>query len=281
MKLIKKLLAILMASIMVFGLLACGQEATTPTNPVSGEEGDPRIAGMVVFSSDASVGINYDAEGMVLSISGISPEGDILAQSVGAVEGLTCSDLVAKLTDESAKQALLSTTVIIKQSFGSALPGSNFLETLVSAIEAAAEEASAIIDVIMISAEQLDENGYINLETSKTIMLSKLGLQSASTFDGTPSPDTNGDYMFYIAEGDLEGTFLLNAVTGLVTELSEEDLRQMEGMGEAEIPEEETNFDNLPTTEGEATTGATEAVTEPVDATEATTEATEATEAQA
>lgn len=264
MKTTKKLLAILMAAAMVLCLLACGNEPAEQTGSQDGEAlSDPRVYGMLVFSTDASVSINYDSEGLVLGLEGNNAEGIVLVENYEDYLGKSCSDVVTELMNKSAEYATVTQNVIVKQSYGSALPGTNFLENIVSEAQAAADAADVITNVIMITAEDLDENGYISLEMAKTIVLSKLGLESAATFDGDPSPDTNGDYMFYLEEGDVKGTFLLNAITGIVQELSEEDLRLLEGeYGEEEIPTEETNFDNLPAessaSEAETTTGAQE-----------------------
>lgn len=282
MKTAKKLLAILMAAVLVLGLVACNKAPAGQTGNENNEFEDPRMIGMLVFGCEAAVNVSYDNEGMVLAIEAANTEGEILTEGFADVEGKSCADLVAELIDLASKNAQITENVIIKQSFGSEVPNDTFLDSLATSAKDAVAAVGAVTNVVTISAAQLDENGYIGAESVKTIMLNKLGADSASTFSCESSPDINANFLVYIEAGEVRGSFYVNGITGAVAELTEEDLQMLEGNpGEENIPyEEETDFDNLPTEP--PATQATEptnnqAATEPVDATEATTEATEAT----
>lgn len=278
MKITKKILAFLLAVTMILALAACGKKPVEQPNKPGVDEDDPRMIGMLVLSTEAVVNVSYDQEGNVLAMEGSNTEGADLIGEMSEYEGKPCADILASLLKAAAAKNLVLETVVLKQSFGSTLPNDKFLDELVSKVQAAADADNVITSVIAVGADKLDENGYINLDTAKTILLQKLGLEKASTLDGVPTPDGNGEYMIYLQEGDLSGTFMVHAVTGLTRQLTEDELRQIEGVGDEEIPADvEENIDNLPTEEGvsDETTAATEVtVTEP-------SEPVETTEAQA
>lgn len=261
MKTTKKILAILLAVTMILALAACGKKPVEQTSKPGVDEEDPRMIGMLVFSTEAVVNISYDQEGNVLAMEGHNTEGVDLVGEMSDYEGKPCADIIATLLKSAASKSLVLETVVIKQSFGSNLPNDKFLDDLVSKAQAAADTDNVITNVIAVGTDKLDENGYINLDTAKTILLQKLGLDKASTLDGVPTPDGNGEYMIYLEEGNLTGTFMVNAITGLTRQLTEDELREMEGVGEEDIPADvEENFDNLPTEE--AASGETTAATE-------------------
>lgn len=245
----KKFLAMLMALVMVLGLAACGQKGKQNSQQ-NVDTSNSRIVGMLVFSTEASLNISYNDQGMVLALEGTNAKGIALAEAFPDCVGMTCSDLVVELLKKSASENTLAENVILKQSFGSALPDADFLNTLVSKAQAAADEADIITNVIQIPAENLDENGYINVDAVKTILLNKLSLEKAAILDCVPTPDINGEYMLYVEDGEIVGTFMVNAVTGITRQLTEEELRELEGIsGEEEIPVEEEGIDVLPTEE--------------------------------
>lgn len=247
----KKIIAFLIAIVMVVGLAACSKEPAPvdPTFEGSGEVSDPRVVGMLVFSTDASVNINYDDQGLVISAEAANAEGTALLEAFTDVLGMPCADLVVDMLNKSATDGTLTEVVMLKQSYGSVLPSENFLTDLAAKVQSAADEASMVTTVIQVPVENLDENGYINLDTAKTILLQKLGLEKASTLDGAPAPNSDGNYMLYLEEGDLAATFLLNAVTGIVREMTEDELRELEGItGEEMIPVETTSGDYIPVT---------------------------------
>lgn len=264
----KRFLAILMAVVMVLGLAACGQKGAQNSQH-NGDASNTRVVGMLVFSTDASLNISYNDQGTILALEGTNDEGITLAEAFPDCVGMTCGDLVAELIKKCASQNTLTENVILKQSFGSKLPGADFLNDLVSKAQAAADEANMTTNVIQIPAENLDENGYINVDTAKTILLNKLGLEKAAILDCVSTPDVNREYMLYVEDGEIAGTFMVNAVTGITRQLTEEELRELEGVsGEEEIPVEEEGIDVLPTEENTEPTTPTEAApSDPADVT--------------
>ena len=243
MKNTKKILAILVSAVMLLGLLAaCEQNnPAKPTMPGDNID-DPRTNGMLVLSTDASVNISYDEEGLVMSIEGTNAQGVALAEAYTEFLGKSCADVVKDLVAASVEDDSFVKNVIVKQAIGSALPGTNFLDTIVSEAQAAVDGAGAQGAVILVAEENLDTDGYINLETAKKILLSHLGVESTTSFDGDPVP-SDGSYTFYLVADKIDGYFTVDAVTGIAAELSEEDLLIQEGGVDESIPEDPTTDD--------------------------------------
>lgn len=239
----KKILAVLMSAMLLLGILAgCNAEpaATDPTNKVS----TPIAAGMLVLNAEASINISYDADGLVLNIEAADDNGSIVAGEYDAFLGKTCTDAVCDLITGANRSGFLteeSTYIMIKQALGSALPGSTFLETIVKDAEATLAAAGLDAVVILVTEENLDENGYIDLETAKALMLAYIARDSFDTLDGTTAP-IDGAYGFAVTVGDMEGHYIIDAVTG--------DVFEGELEGAFEDPElDDSDVGELPTDE--------------------------------
>lgn len=216
----KKFLAVLMSAILLLAILAgCGNETpdtTEGTNPVA----TPIAAGMLVLNANGTVNISYDADGLVLDIEGADDNGSILVGEYTDFLGKSCSEVICDLIGNSIVLGHMDQDVLcvmIKQAVGSALPGSTFLETIQKDAEAAIAAGNSKAKVILLTEENLDEQGYINLESAKALMLAYLGLETFDTLDGTIAP-INGLYGFSVIAGDLEGDYIVDAVTGGVFE---------------------------------------------------------------
>ncbi|MBR4863639.1 MAG: hypothetical protein IKU07_03620 [Oscillospiraceae bacterium] len=216
----KKILAILMSAVLLLGLFAgCGEkapEATEGTKPAT----NPVAAGMLVLNVNGAVNVSYDADGLVLNLEGADINGEVLAGEYSDYLGKSVSEVICDLIVNSKMAGFLLpevSCVVIKQAVGSALPGATFLETIEKDAEAAIASAELTAELVMLTEDNLDEDGYINLESAKGILLASLALDSFDTIDGTVSP-IDGMYGFTITAGDLEGDFIVDAVTALVVE---------------------------------------------------------------
>ncbi len=255
MKMTKKILAILLSAVLVLSLLAaCSKKEEGPAaqsgNNDSTEAANDVPVGMLVFCTDASLSLQYNAEGIVVSVEANNADGTILLETTDDVVGLSCVDAVAAMTNYAIECGTLSNNLIIKQSVGSNVLSDDFLQTLVEAAEKAAAAQNVTANIIAISVDDLDENGYISVASAKEIVMGLMGVESLDSFDGDDSVDASGEYLFYVTAGDVQTAFVVHGIFGLCTELSEDDLRLQVGEpGEPEDPafEETEPFDNLPT----------------------------------
>ena len=173
----KKILAILMSAIMLLGLLAgCGAkapEATEGTNaPVN-----PVAAGMLVLNVNGAVNVSYDADGLVMNLEGADINGEVLVGEYVDYLGKSASEVICDLITSSKMAGFMLPEVnyvVVKQAVGSALPGATFLETIEKDAEAAIAAAELTAELIMLTEDNLDEDGYINLESAKGILLAAL-----------------------------------------------------------------------------------------------------------
>lgn len=216
----KKILAILMSAVLLLGLLAgCGTktpDATEDTQPVA----TPVAAGMLVLNVNGALNISYDSDGLVLNVEGADENGSAIAGEYTDYLGKSCSDVVCDLIANSKLAGFLineSHYAVIKLAVGSALPGATFLETITMNAEAAIANAELTAQLIVLTEENLDEDGYIDLESAKKLLVASQGLESFDTLDGTVTP-INGMYGFSMTAGSLDADFIVDAVTGVVVE---------------------------------------------------------------
>ena len=254
----KKILAVMISVMMLLGVFtACGNQAGT--GETTGVPGTPVAAGMLVLNANAAVNISYDADGLVLSIEGIDNNGSALVGEYTNYLGKTVTEAVCDLIGNSFVSGMMEEEgnyIMIKQAIGSALPGSNFLENIVKDAEGAVSATGSAAAVILVTEENLDENGYIDLETAKLLMLAHLALDSYDTLDGTVTP-IEGFYGFTITAGDLTGSYIIDAVTGDVFE-GELEGAEVDPTEANDEPAEETAVDETNAQSTEAAPVATE-----------------------
>lgn len=217
----KKFLTVLMSAVLLLGILAgCNTNQPSGTDATGSAVSTPVAAGMLVLNANASVNISYDDEGLVLNVEGADDDGSSLAGEYTDYLGKSCSEAVCDLIGNSKVVGFLNDEanyVMIKLAVGSALPGATFLETIQKDAEAAIAQAESNAKLVFLTEENLDDEGYINLESAKQLMLAHLALESFDTLDGTTEP-INGVYGFAVTAGELEGDFIVDAVTGDVFE---------------------------------------------------------------
>ena len=263
----KKFIAVLLSAVMLLGLLAgCGAQTPAPET-TEGTYATPMAAGMVVLYANAAVNVSYDADGLVLSIEGVDDYGSALAGEYEDYLGKSCSEVVCDLIGNSFIQGLMTNEnnyVMIKLAVGSAMPGSTFMESMQKDAEAAIAEAGSTAKLVVLTTENLDAEGYIDLESAKALMLAALALDGFDSLDGAAAP-SEGAYTFTITAGALAGTFKIDAVTGAVYEGEPESNEFEEEDVDVDLDVNVTTepfVDTAPATTAAASTEATESAGE-------------------
>ena len=215
----KKLLAIFLSAILLLGIFAGCSNQTD--DPISTENTVPTpiAAGMLVLNAGASVNISYDSDGLVLNVEGADESGSVVVGEYLDYLGKATSDAVCDLIGLCGLSGYLNAEngfVLIKQAMGSALPSDTFLETIATDAESAVKEYSPA-RVLLFTEENLDKDGYINLESAEQLLLAHLVLDSFDTLAGSTEP-VEGLYGFAVTASDMEARFIVDAVTGAVCE---------------------------------------------------------------
>lgn len=221
---LRKLFAVLMSAVLLLGLLAgCNSSGAGSTESTSGTEdtsvATPIASGLLVVNANGAVNVSYDKDGLVLELEGIDENGIELVGEYENYLGESCSDVVCTLIKSSSAAGYLaeSNYVVIKQAVGSQLPGTNFMDELTTDAQAALDTVNSSAALMVITEEDLDDDGYINLETAKALTLAHLKLENFDLFDGSAAP-VDGVYGFNVTAGTLDVDLLVDAVTGAVWE---------------------------------------------------------------
>ena len=293
----KKILALVLSLVLVLGLFAgCGEDLldgivgggsnsstdknSTPT-PTGGSNGNEEVAnanivGMLVVNANAAVNVSYDNKGNVLEVSGANENGDILASEYTNYADKPCSEVVCDLIANSSLSGYLTTEVnhvVIKQAVGSASPAENFLETIKLDAEAALAEAGSTAKLLVLSTANLDEDGWIDLESAKALALAFLSIESFDLLEGTDAP-IDGCYSFRITSGSyLDETVVVDGITGDVYQGELDDVEYNDEWLDEELPTDPIEDTNAEETETDPTVPVQDETTEPTNATEAETEA--------
>lgn len=268
---LRKLFAVLMSAVMLLGLLAgCNNAGNAGTTAATEDTtmANPIASGMLVVNANASVNVSYDNNGLVLELEGIDDNGKELVSEYQDYLGESCSTVVCTLIKNSSAVGYLteSNYVMIKQAVGSQLPGTNFMEELTTDAKAALEAVKSSALLLVFAEKDLDENGYINLESAKALTLASLKLDNFDSFNGTTAP-VNGVYSFHVTAGTLEEDLLVDAVTGSVyTGILNTNDEDVNLDGDDEIGTEPvTDEENVDNATSEPTTSQSEEITDEED----------------
>ena len=218
----RKGIALLLSIFMILGIFTgCRKMNGTEDNPatVGAENTASTSVGSLVVNAYAAVTITYDNKGVVLSIEGLNDEGDVFLQDFEDQEGNSCSDAICAFVKDTFAKGYLSKAgyVVVKQSKGADLPDAKFLETIQTEAQATLDKIHADAPLVMITEKELNEDGYINVNTAKVLVEKFLGVESLKNIDGTSSP-VDGFYSFSVTYDAGEDNMIVNAVTGGVSQ---------------------------------------------------------------
>lgn len=243
-----KLLAVALSVLLLLGLFAGCNKADSPdTNNTTGTETtapyvNPNAIGMLVLNANGALNIFYDNNGAVVELRGIDDKGNALVESYAEYIGESCADVVSVLITNSINMSDLGQPyyVIVKQSVDSELPTADFMQEIGSTAQATLDEWDSAAKLFVLTKENLDGNGYIDLATARDLALLHLGITEFEIFDGSSVPEGNS-YCFSITWSESEESLEVNAVTGTVLLsadiIIEEDSELSEDPSETETEE--------------------------------------------
>ena len=234
---IKKSLALMLGAAVLLGLLAgCGTHAADPGKTGSPSAQAPELTGMLVLTANASFKISYDQDGMVMEVAAGNEEAAAIVESYTDYIGKSCSTAVKELLAATAEATLLRSAknIVLKLAVGSRLPSETFLDGLAHDASTAVADNGASGFVVAIGLDALDEEGYINAETAQNLLKNQLGVTEFDSYNGDTTP-RNGCYTVYVKAGEVEGAYQIDAVTGIISEIIEEESAEPDYVEEEEF----------------------------------------------
>ena len=268
----KKILALVLSLVLVLGLFAgCGEDIldgitggnnaansnstnkgnfsdSTIGNGGGDEVSSPNVIGMLVLNVNGAVNISYNSAGNVVNMEGANDNGSVLSNEYENYLDKPCSEVICNLIANSKQAGFLTEEVnhiVIKQAKGSTSPAENFLEALKVDAEVALADAGSAAKLVVLSTDNLDEQGWINLESAKALALAYLVTDTFDLFEGSEAP-IDGSYGFHVTVGAIDEKLIVDAVTGDVYqgELEDVDYNDEWLDVDATEPSEDTNAED-------------------------------------
>lgn len=241
MKQFRKILVLCLACLMVLSLAACGEKKAKKQDDKSAKEIVNAAPCVLQIRTDADVSIAFDENGKALTVVANDELSDKAVCDVAGMKGTEAVQAV--LTAMLDNQYLLGHPyAIIRQMPGTIVPGEDFLTAIAADAEALLED----MPVIMISAADMDSDGYCTEEIAKEILAAYLPdgaeiLASSVMIDGcyTISVEEEGTQVDYVVSA-------YNGSIGLYDELNPETSWEEDLISEDQqfIPESDEIIEN-------------------------------------
>lgn len=250
MKRFQKFFVLCLACLMVLSLVACGEEKAEK-KPAKDSQAIVSSAPCVLqILTDADISIAFDENGKALAAVANDTVSDKAVCDVAGKEGSKAVQAI--LTAMVDNNYLLENPyAIIRQMPGTVVPGESFLDT----IAADAKEVLEDKPVIVISAADMDDDGYCTPEIAQQILEAYLPADAEIT---ACSVMVDGCYTMSVKENDTYVDYVVSAYNGsigLYTELNPEPLPEDEMVPEDQqfVPEPDEVIEEEFTTEDDST----------------------------
>ena len=235
----RKRIAALLCIALLMGLCACSQPAGQAGSNNDDTPNSPQAFGMLTLNMNAIVNVSYDEEGFVFSVSSGNEMGNEITESLTATSGLSCTKLVCDLIHAIADTpyATEQNTILLKQEMGSQIPSDNFLEN----IRLEAEKIAGDRSVILVTADQLTEDGYLSLDSAKELLMKQLKVDADAISGASIMQD--GLYSLSVTRSDTTTHYTLEAGSGVIEEQTDEpDMDSLPEDSAMDAVENETEY---------------------------------------
>ena len=200
MKKLHKLLAALLAVLILLSLAACGKNADESAPTKADTSGS---IGSILLSGETQAKIYYDKNGKVVVIADNKDQA-IYTQH----QGKACVEALPALLKE-ADPPIIGNFLLLKESVNGKAPTETFLQDLHSAAKAVAGDK-----VILCTASDQDEHGYFSAKIAETLLTAYLNYPANSC---TVLSDPDGGYYEVSATSDGSSTtYTVDAIYGRV-----------------------------------------------------------------
>lgn len=211
----RKAVAIAAAAAMVMtAFTGCGGSGSS-----AGASGS---AGAFLLSVNPEIEVEYDKDGYVVEVEGKNDDGKKVAEGYSGYEGRDCSEVVNEIVQKIYESGYFENTVdghvkniVIKLDDASEYPGDEFLKNVEAGVKAALSSCGIASEVVTVTYDDLDEQGYIGLDKAKGIVLAQMGLNAAS-FNNHEYDLEDGVYEFEFTANGIKYEYEVDALTGKV-----------------------------------------------------------------
>lgn len=216
MKIFQKSLIFCLVALLVLSMAACGAKKGDTNTGTSAPSSDPSIEeltqivetapGKITIYADLNVTIGYDANGNALAAIGeIDATNSLLVAC--KIANQPCAEAIASVVAALAEEYAQGRNFItIRQEMGSPNPGDDFMTKIYNAATAATE-----VPIVVVSIADMDETGYFNQNTAKSVMRAAFGdhVEIVSL-----SEMREGKYVVTIQQSGENLIYLMSALTG-------------------------------------------------------------------
>lgn len=220
-----KLMILAAAVALTVALTGCSSTLGTSTQQPT-ETTD--AVGAILLSVNPEIEIEYDKNGTVLEVEGINEDGQSVVTDYNEYEGRDCTEVINALVQKIYEGGYLDNqfegnakNIVIKLENGSQQLGEDFLEKVADGVRNVVNAHGGASGTLMVSEDDLDDQGLIGTEKAREIVLAQLGLAEAVFSEGEYELD-DGIYELEFTADGVEYEYEVDAVTGKVLEANRE-----------------------------------------------------------